>query len=660
MRLISIFILFFCFCFTVKSQQLFYQNTFRGGITANGISYASQEYLNSDTINLGNLIPNGATIKKATLFMLRSTYVTNDLYKKDYSITLKLNNIDLTIDSNNVLPGIFGFSTTAPNHYGQLVAKDVTNIATYTNNTIILPNQAQLMLNNPERNLIYLNPYLAIVYEQSNLPVVNSVFYIYNKTGRNSTTEILSNLNPINTNYDVGLAFYTANTNLKNSPLNYSIQSPNNIILLGGLTQEVSSLDSKFCQGSFDYINNTLTGIGHSTPNPFVDSIDALANIQTYINNNSNNIVLYSETTVGAGILNNTLGYVLAYTTPCPARGFNDTLVKYTICEGQSVILNTQSIGNTYSWYPKRSLNDSTLATPIATPTITTNYIVSIDSAGCKHTEQVQVAVITKPTIDTIITTNDVCGGPQGKITVNIKHSSTEPYSYSINGEPYINNNVFNNLSAGDYTISISNNAGCISDNFTATVNSSLEVNTIFSSQTATSNYIAPLSIYFSNSTTGANNYNWYINNVFESSALNYFHTFTDSGIYSIMLIAYNNIPTCADTAYLNITVLPQDTSGVFIPNVFSPNGDGINDMFDIKYEHAEEISMTIYDRWGNEVFIKELKNVNTGIISWNGKNASGTECSAGTYFYIVNIKVDKKYSKPKNKEYKGFLSLLR
>jgi gliding motility-associated-like protein len=70
------------------------------------------------------------------------------------------------------------------------------------------------------------------------------------------------------------------------------------------------------------------------------------------------------------------------------------------------------------------------------------------------------------------------------------------------------------------------------------------------------------------------------------------------------------------------------------MPNIFTPNGDNINDFFTINPENAIELDMVIVNRWGNVVF--ESNDVNA---VWNGRNRNdGAMCSPGTYFYKFRI----------------------
>lgn len=125
--------------------------------------------------------------------------------------------------------------------------------------------------------------------------------------------------------------------------------------------------------------------------------------------------------------------------------------------------------------------------------------------------------------------------------------------------------------------------------------------------------------------------------------------TYTAAGTYTSMLIVFKG--GCWDTAYQIITV--EMPSKILIPDVFTPNGDGSNDVFFLKTTSLAEVNAQIFDRWGNEVF--ETKSY-SGNIAWDGKNSKGNECAAGTYFYLINAigSDEKSYAQ------KGNVSLFR
>jgi gliding motility-associated-like protein len=124
---------------------------------------------------------------------------------------------------------------------------------------------------------------------------------------------------------------------------------------------------------------------------------------------------------------------------------------------------------------------------------------------------------------------------------------------------------------------------------------------------------------------------------------------YNSPGTYTVMLIATKG--ACTDTAYKVIKIdLP---SKLEIPNIFTPNADGSNDVFSVRAANLTRIDAIIFDRWGNRVY--EVSS-STGNIAWDGKNLGGKNCAEGVYFYI--IKAEGKDTK--TYEYKGNVTLMR
>jgi gliding motility-associated-like protein len=94
------------------------------------------------------------------------------------------------------------------------------------------------------------------------------------------------------------------------------------------------------------------------------------------------------------------------------------------------------------------------------------------------------------------------------------------------------------------------------------------------------------------------------------------------------------------------------------IPNVFTPNYDDVNDTWGINFstvnDHIKNFKMSIYDRWGLEVYSSnsELSTPNS---KWDGHTTSGEECSNGVYYYIITFEKNEKHIL-----LKGHLSLFR
>ena len=95
----------------------------------------------------------------------------------------------------------------------------------------------------------------------------------------------------------------------------------------------------------------------------------------------------------------------------------------------------------------------------------------------------------------------------------------------------------------------------------------------------------------------------------------------------------------------------------VIVPNVFTPNGDLSNNLFELQLENTVRLELTVTNRWGNIMYTSDQDLTQLGsFVGWNGKTPSGKDAEEGTYFYnyvatgIVGQKV----------EGHGFLELIR
>ncbi len=185
----------------------------------------------------------------------------------------------------------------------------------------------------------------------------------------------------------------------------------------------------------------------------------------------------------------------------------------------------------------------------------------------------------------------------------------------------------------------------------------------------------APLEVAFNNKSVNADDFEWFIYQDFDriktgltsvedsllvdgiitdKSPVPF--TYLHPGNYFVKLIASSeNVDgTCIDEYYLKDkgTPIVVDTSLVQVPNVFTPNGDGRNDIFRVKSQSLKSFSGTIINRWGRVVF--SWKNPDEG---WNGK-INGKWATPGTYFYVITAtgreEQKKKYTK------KGSFMLIR
>ena len=212
------------------------------------------------------------------------------------------------------------------------------------------------------------------------------------------------------------------------------------------------------------------------------------------------------------------------------------------------------------------------------------------------------------------------------------------------------------NLRAGTYTCEI-RNGNCINDVIYKLADGvPLPTDSIYA-------YYCPKdSLALLVAKSGNTNYQWHPNNIGASTGgdsikvtvpniHNYYVSYTSKG--------------CPDTAKL---IIPVTTYDAFRPNelvnVFSPNGDKINDFFYPFFEsnfnqyqiykQSDTYELSVYDRWGKSVY--ETTDYSK---PWDGKTKSGHNADDGTYFYVVKYKSNCG-SNADLEEKKGFVELVR
>jgi gliding motility-associated-like protein len=118
-------------------------------------------------------------------------------------------------------------------------------------------------------------------------------------------------------------------------------------------------------------------------------------------------------------------------------------------------------------------------------------------------------------------------------------------------------------------------------------------------------------------------------------------YTYENSGSYMVKLVSKHKSQyyTCTDTAYLPEYIV-ADTSFISVPNVFSPNNDGTNDNFVVKFWSMKEVKISVFNRWGRLIHtwdsgdVRGFKNTWMETV-WDGK-IGGRYASPGVYFYVV------------------------
>lgn len=354
---------------------------------------------------------------------------------------------------------------------------------------------------------------------------------------------------------------------------------------------------------------------------------------------NPDTTTTYTLTVMGTGFCTAT-SQVTITVNPNPVAAAGPDV---SICHGSSVLLSASG-GDTYSWSPASGLSNSTSASPTASPGSTTQYIVTVSTtAGCMDKDTVVVNVNNAILLGPVSVVAETCTDANGAITVGGVTGGTAPYTYSLNGGPSQSSPVFSSLGQGTYIIRVTDAAGC-SETQTVTVGRITNVDASFTADPGSGSY--PLTVNFTNTSTGATSYTWDFGNSASSLLSNPSTVYSGSGVYEVTLYASNG-PVCADSAKFTINVYEEMV--FVIPNIFTPNGDNNNDVFRVRSTGLTELSGTIFNRWGKKLY--EWKgDANSG---WDGK-VNGNVVEDGTYYYVLRLKS----ADGTEKELKGYVQV--
>ena len=324
-----------------------------------------------------------------------------------------------------------------------------------------------------------------------------------------------------------------------------------------------------------------------------------------------------------------------------------------TICYGYSAMLNiTANPAYHFSWTPTTNVSGIGLQDPVVTPLTSTAYTVVVDSPGSvcpplTGTETVNVI----PAIPTYTKTDStpcqvaairLYGFPSG---TNYAYAWSGPAGFtSTLQDPVIDSPVPANQ--GEYHLIVTDNtSGCsgVDSVFaTYTQDSKVELTNVTTTQTIKLGQSITLNadsaLYFL----------WYPDNGTLSNPNINDPVATPFATTTYYVIG-TNIYGCRDTDSVRVEVIYDN---FFIPSAFSPNGDGLNDVFRVgNLGYYKVAQMSIFDRWGEMIF-NDISGDNKG---WNGTYNNQPAGLDVYYYYIVIMQPD-----GKKLEFKGDITLLR
>jgi len=139
-------------------------------------------------------------------------------------------------------------------------------------------------------------------------------------------------------------------------------------------------------------------------------------------------------------------------------------------------------------------------------------------------------------------------------------------------------------------------------------------------------------------------------NGIIVIDSLGNFNYTPNAGFCGTDIFTYNVCDQNGLCANAGVNLIVTCDSTVTTTTGFSPNGDGVNDNWVIQGIETTQNTVTVFDRWGNQVI--SFTNYNNTNTAWDGKNSNGVELPAGTYFYSIDI--------PNEKSRKGWVEITK
>jgi gliding motility-associated-like protein len=281
----------------------------------------------------------------------------------------------------------------------------------------------------------------------------------------------------------------------------------------------------------------------------------------------------------------------------------------------------------------------------------TINSYDAIDRKGWSTFSNKPYALINfNPVIDSIEGTKLLCDSTGIYSAIN-NNANNLTYQWSVTGGDFIGDSTkatvkfkFNTSGSKNiYLTIIDTTTGCLSATFTKNISVSSKPIPGFS--VSYLNLFKNTPIILTDSSKGATNWMWDFGNGRTSNIRNPQTAYEDQGTYIIKQVVTNK-DGCKDSTDKALDIM----CSVKIPNVFSPNGDGKNDVFIIEGMCIKDYTIEIFDRWGLLVY----KGTNNSS-AWDGRSPSGEICPDGTYYYILKTSVQ-----DQSGSMAGFVTLLK
>ena len=327
-----------------------------------------------------------------------------------------------------------------------------------------------------------------------------------------------------------------------------------------------------------------------------------------------------------------------------------DAGIDSVVCKGSSITLQPSGAAS-YIWKPDATLSCTICTNPIAKPDSLKFYkVTGYTSFGCSYSDSVLINVI-QPHKVKISLTDTICVGESSKLLATGADQYVWTPSTGLNNAN-IPNPVATPTTTTTYTVSASDKRNC----FTDTASVIIKVYPVPQFNIIESVIRANVGNILSLSTTSSPDiikWKWLPDKWLSCSNCAMPNATVKDNIRYVA--EASNLGGCITRDAITIEALCSDAN-IFIPNTFSPNGDGMNDVFYARGKGLFTVKMLkIFNRWGEVVFSKDNFAPNDASQGWDG-TYKGAKLSSDVYIYTMEIICDNSQIIP----VKGNVTLLR
>ena len=366
--------------------------------------------------------------------------------------------------------------------------------------------------------------------------------------------------------------------------------------------------DTTLCVGAtFVLGSDSIAGVAYywSSSTNLFNSNEATPSVQPA------ETVTYYLTGASLSTFCNTFDSVLVSVNPLPVFMLSNDA---TLCAGASIQLSVNG-GQSYSWSPSTGLSAANIASPVATPLSTVTYFVTVsDANACASSDSVEILVYPAAIADAG-PDNTVC--PDASATLHGSGGVSFQWSPNVGLSSASDSVVLASPSdITTYELLVTDANGC-TDRDSVIVDVETELQAAFT--VGPIEGTAPAFIEFENNSQAAAYYIWEYGDGISDSLFSPNHLYTDSGTYRVVLYAIS-AGGCRDTAVYEFIHLDQHVYA-FIPNIFTPNADGLNELFVVNSLGFASMTGQIFNRWGTL-----MSTVDFVASGWNGKTNGKVE----------------------------------